>query len=339
MKISNFLKSAISLLAIMFIITGCGTREPKTPQHLTGMEKNAEWKQYNEYAEKNDFPVLDFMATTIMYKFGDGAVPNYEFFPVTDPRVTIQTKWHNSKITDDYEFKFYMPDGRLFVYQYMKPKKAENKWTIGRNIFLQGMPTEEIQGKWTVEVYANKKYVTKKSFIIGMDQKVAKVTPKLKIAFSPYWNSEDSTWSHSRDTPVYLSSALLRDNKNISIVPATVFLREVGNPQFDFKNFDEQLKSDLNDSAGLIPAVIKKIDADYLIGGKVKSTWTGENQETIYTTYIIDAKKGKIIDTIETKHYLGRSLINVKSKGMHPSRIKVYKALYEDIKNRLMNLK
>lgn len=331
-------------IGIIVLLNGCmNNREPEIPQFNSGMKKTQEWVNYNQYAKEKNQPILDFAATTIMYKFGEGSVPNYDTFISSDPRVTIQTKWHNCKSTDLYEFEFYLPDGRLAHYEYFEPTEIYSKWTLGRHIYLKDMPTANIKGKWSVNVKANKKQVITKNFnILNSNETISKINPSIKIGFAPYWNSKNSTWDHSIASSTYLSLASLRDDSNIEIMPPNLYLKEIGNPQFDYKVFKKQLIEDLKDEQGIVLPIIKKYNLDYLIVGRVKSNWNSNTQVTNFETYIVDANKKSIIETISTNVYLNSSSYNIsttqKVKGMHPLRIKVYKVLYEDLDSHIRNL-
>jgi hypothetical protein len=338
----------VGVFIFILLFSGCsGNREASIPQYNTGMKKSQEWKEYNSYANEKKQPILDFAATTILYKSGEKGVTNYDNFLLNDPRITIQTKWHNCNPSDLFEFKFYLPDNRLADYQYFNPKINNTKWTIGKHMYLKNMPTRDIQGKWSVKVYVNGKYVITKYFNVGIENKKTQNYKKnkelIKVTFFPYWNDENSTWNHNKSAPRYTSLSSLRDNPNISIIPPYLVLKELGNPQFDYKRFKSQLIEDLKDADGTILSVMKKLQSDYIILGRVTSAWgmTG-TQDTVFDTYIIDVKKKTIIDSIKTNVSLYRSDYNIgmrqKVKGMHPLRIKIYKELYKDLAAKINQL-
>lgn len=331
----------ISLIGL--IITGCaGSREPMVAQFNSGIEKTNQWLEYNKYAEANKQPVLDFLATTLKYKFGDYTVPNYDTFLATDPKVVIETKWHNCNEKDLFEFKFYAPDGRLAHYDYFIPNKINTKWTIGRDLYLENTPTESMQGTWNVEVYVNGKFAINKEFNIVKKGKIQKVNPTTTIGFAPYWNSKDSTWNHNKSAPIFIGNATLLDNQTVKIIPTLLILKDVGNPQFDYKTFKDQVENDLLDKNGAIANFLKKHPMDYIVMGKVKSAWATNSQDTEFETLIIDAKNKTILDVIPFKYSLDRNNFNIATRqnteGLHPLRVKIYKAFYEDLKPKIKNI-
>jgi hypothetical protein len=319
------------------LLSGCaGDRKPNVPQFITGIEKSKEWIDYNSYAKLNNEPKLDFVATPILYT-RSGKVTNYDTFLPTDPRATIQTKWSNVKPTDIFEFEFITPDGRLYEYAYSKPKKAStSKWTIGRAIYIKGMPTEDILGKWSVKVYANGKYVLTKKFIIGKMKNHENTLPTTTIGFAPYWNSKMSTWNHSKSAAKYISEALIRDNDNVLIIPVSKILKEAGNPNLSYEQFEQLITEDLEDNNGIINSLTKKIKMDYLVLGTVESKFGSISHDTHFKTFIVDVKKRKIIKTIDKTLSLSRSDFNIannqSTKAMHPLRVQIYKELYNLMK-------
>ena len=343
------MKNKKSILLHLFLVSiiglslnGCtGDREAIVPQYNTGIKKTADWKKYNNYAKDNNQPIIDFAATTLKYKkFG---VKNYDYFLPEDPKVTIQTKWHNCKVSDLYEFKFYMPDGRLYHYEKFSPSKDNTKWTIGRDMNINGTSAERIQGKWTVEIIVNGKRVITKDFKIGKTIKEAiQKNPSKIIGFAPYWNSKLSTWNHSKSAPIFVSSETLYDNENVKIIPVKLVLKDMSNPQLSYEEFEKQITEDLKDDYGILLPVAKAHNMDYFILGKVESAWGIDSLDTKIYTYIVDVSEKKIIDTIETSYNLNRSNFNIatrnKSPGLHPLRIKVYNELYKNLKDKIKNI-
>lgn len=326
-------------ILVIFVFTGClAEREPLIPQYNSGMKKNKEWNDYNNYAKLNNQPILDFAATTLFFKFGEGTVNNYNTFLTKDMRVTIQTKWHNCEIEDLFEFKYYLPDGRLFHYDYFSAKKSNDKWTIGRHIYLNNMPASEIQGQWKVKVIANGKDVVTKYFNIVNEKKVNKTIPTTTIGFLPYWNSKDSTWNHSKLAPIYLSQELLKRNNKVNIVPTLLLRKDIGNPQLSYQSFESQVIEDLKDNNGILSEILNKHKMDYLVLGKVESSWDGNTQNTDLETYIVDVNSKILINKIETNNKLFSSAFSVKTKGIHPKRVTLYKELYKDLEPDLLKL-
>ncbi len=342
-NIKSSLKLIFTITLLGFLLNGCaGNREPQVTQYNSGIEKTEQWNQYNEYAIKNKQPILDFAATTLKYKFGDFTVTNYETFLASDPKVVIQTKWHNCNEKDIFEFKFYAPDGRFAHYDYFIPNRINTKWTIGRTLYLKGTPIEQLQGTWNLEIYVNGKFVINKEFNIVKFGKIEKAEKKVTIGFAPYWNSKDSTWNHNKSAPFYISCAALKDNPSMNIVPPFLILKDVGNPQFDYKTFKEQVEKDLLDNQGTIKSLLKLHPMDYIVMGKVKSAWNMSTHDTNFETLIIDTKSMEIIDTVETKISLGSGDFNIatrqKTEYLHPKRVKIYKQLYNDLANKINSL-
>jgi len=331
----------LAFICLSFILVGCvGTREPSVAQYNTGIKKTEEWTKYNEYAKKENLPILDFAATTLAYN--KKGVKNYDNFLITDNRVVIQSKWHNYKSTDEIEFRFFMPDGRLYSYSYFKPSKTIDKWTIGRDLYIKGLGFNRMQGKWRVEIKVNGKKALSKSFLIGTDKEYETVKTNKTIGFAAYWDSKDTTWKHSHSLPQYTSNEALFDNKNIAIIPPKLFLKDLGNPQLSYETFENQVKEDLKDKDGVIFSFVKKHPMDYMILGTVKTSWLNGYSNTKVHTYIVDIKEKKIIKNINTDYasftsnYI--SGVNKRVKSFHPDRIKAYKVVYKDLKDSIREI-
>lgn len=332
----------IIILGLMVLILGgcVEDRQPKIPQFNSGMKKTKEWNDYNKYAKEKNQPILDFAVTTLKYKFKKGKVLNYDNFLTTDPKVTIQTKWHNCKISDLYEFKFYMPDGRLYHYEKFTPKIDNTKWTIGRKMYIANVFPEQIQGTWKVEVIANGKTSIIKEFTIGINKEYKQSKPNTTIGFFPYWdNQKMSSWKHGSIIGQYISWATLYNNKNIKSIPPKLILKDLANAHLDYDTFESIINEDLQDNNGVILTVAKKYNMDYAVLGKVISNLGSSSLDTKVNTYIIDISKKKIIDTQETTYSLYRSDFNIvttqKSQGIHPHRLSIYKKVYEELNNKI----
>lgn len=339
----KFLKISF-IFTCLLLLSGCiSARKPNIIQYNTGIEKTKKWIEYNSYATKNNQPILDFAATTLKYKFNNGKVLNYRTFLLTDPKVVVQTQWHNCKTSDIYEFKFYMPDGRLYDYDNFFPKKDTRKWTLGRSLYVLNSFPSKIKGNWKVEIYANSKKVITKSFIIGNEKVYKKINPNINIGFFPFLDNEElSSWKHGRILPKYLSWATLYNNKNIRVVPTDLILKDLSNANFDYENFENMIIEDLKDNDGVILSISKKHKMDYIILGKVTSTWITE-LDTNVNTYIINVKKGKIVDKDKFNHTFFRSDFNIwnskKSVGIHSNRVKLYDELYNKLSYKINKFK
>jgi len=339
----KYLINFISFIFISLFFLGCSSnRTPAIPQFNSGMQKNKDWLSYNKYAQINNYPILDFAATTLKYRFGDYTIYNYDTFKIDDPEVVIETKWHNCNGKDLFEFKFYTPDGRLAHYDYFIPNTIYTKWTIGRSLLVKNTPIADFIGTWNVKIFVNGKFVINKKFNIKNTGKLEKENTKIKVAFAPYWNSRNSTWNHNKAASSFISQASLRDNPKLEIIPTNMVLKDMGNPQFDYERFKEQIQLELKDENGFLNSFIKKHPVDYLIVGRVKSAWSmGNTQDTNFETLIIDVKNKSIIHQINTQYSLSRTAfigIRNKVKGIHPHRVKVYNKLYEDLKDIIRNL-
>jgi len=324
----------------MLVLSGCAeSRQPKVTQFNSGIEKSKEWNEYNTYAKSNDKPILNFAATTLEYKF-KGGVLSYDDFLPEDPQVTIQTKWDNTKVSDKFEFEFYMPDGRLYEYGYFKMKKVFDKYTIGSNMYIRGLFPAKIQGKWKVKVFANEKFVMSKEFTIGIAKAYNKAETNLKIGVFPYIDdSKMSTWKHGISLSKYISWAILDGNKNVEIATTYQLRQDLGNPNITYENFKKFLDEDLTLEDSIILGAAKKHSLDYIVLGRVQSYWQSGSSNTKADTYIIDVAKKQIIDTISTTGRLGRSDYGFahqnKVKGFHPNRIKVYKQIYKELDKKI----
>ena len=328
---------------LILILSGCTeARQPKVAQFNSGIEKTKEWTEYNKYAKVNDKPVLDFAATTLEFK-KEGNVLSYDNFLLEEPKVTIQTRWHNCKVSDIYEFEFYMPDGRLYDYGYFKMKKVYDKYTIGRSMYIKGLFPQKIQGKWKVKVFANKKFVMSKYFIIGNPKEYKKAETNVKVGVFPYIDDKKmSTWKHSISLSKYISWAILDKYKNTQIATVYQLRQDLGNPNISYDTFKEYIIEDLTLADSIVLTTAQKHSLDYVVLGKVQSYWQNGSSNTKVDTYIIDVKKKHIIDTISSTGTLGRSDYGIthqnRVKGLHPNRIKVYKQVYKEIDKNIKNI-
>jgi len=84
----------------------------------------------------------------------------------------------------------------------------------------------------------------------------------------------------------------------VNIIPTLLLLKDLANPQLDYYSFESQIKEDLADITGMLSNILNKYKMDYLVLGKVKSTWDGNTQNIDLETYIIDAKSKSLIDKI-----------------------------------------
>lgn len=336
MKRNSFKLLIISL--VVLLLSGCaGDRQPKVKQFNSGIEKSKEWLDYNKYAKKSEAPVLDFAATTLKYKFNEGKVFSYDNFSVDDPQVTIQTKWHNCKVNDLYEFKFYMPDGRLYHYDYFKMKKVHSKYTLGKSMYIKGLYPATIQGKWKVEVIANSKLVMQKEFYIGdSDKMYKKANTEKKVGVFPFLDdSKMSTWKHSLSLSGYIAWSILDKKKTIQVVLPKQVMLDLANINVDYESFENQIKEDLASSDSALLEVARKHSLDYMILGRVQSYWQNGSSSTKTDIFKVDVSTKKIISSETSTGRLNRSDFNIGNTsrvlGMHPNRIKVYKQILKDI--------
>lgn len=332
--------TAMVIGVVLVLLSGCGeARQPKVAQFNSGIEKSKDWNDYNAYAKENDKPILNFAATTLEYKT-KGEILSYDYFLAEDPQVTIQTKWDNTKVSDKFEFKFYMPDGRLYEYGYFKMSKVYDRYTVGRNLSVKGLFPAKIQGTWKVKVFANEKFVMSKNFTIGSEKKYAKVETNIKIGVFPYIDDEKmSTWKHGIILPKYISWAILNSYKNVEIATTYQLRQDLGNPSVNYENFKNFIDEDLTLVDSIILGTAKKHSLDYIILGRVQSFWQNGSSNTKVDSYVVDVAKKQIIDNVSAVGTLGRSDYGIahqnRVKGVHPNRIKVYKKIYKELDEKI----
>lgn len=325
----------ISIMMLSFVMTGCvQDREPQIEQFNTGMNKTAEWEEYNKYAMKNKQPVLDFAATTLKYKFNKGKVYNYDHFNKDDIEVVIQTKWHNCNPADLYEFKFYMPDGRLYSYEYHVPKETNTKWTIGRKMNIKDMPAAQLDGLWNVKTYVNGKYVFTKEFTIGTNKQYATAKPNKTIGFTPFIDNEMAKWKHGIFLPQYLGFTTVF-NTDYNVIPIHMIFRNLENVNVDYELFESFINEELAKPNNVLTKVIDEFKLDYIVTGTSSSLWGNSSLNNVMKCFIIDVKNKQIIDTIETKVSLSQTDFNIATnrnvQGYHPHRLKIYNQVSEDL--------
>ena len=236
-----------------------------------------------------------------------------------------------------------MPDGRLYEYRYSKIKKAYDKYTVGRSMYVRGLFPATIQGEWKVKVFANKKFVMSKEFTIGNSKKYTLAKTDTKIGVFPYIDDKKmSTWKHGISLSKYISWAILDSYKNVEIATAYQLRQDLGNPNITYENFKKFIDEDLTLSDSIVLSAAKKHSLDYIILGKVQSYWQNDRSNTRVDTFIIDVKKRQIVDEISSLGQLGRSDYGTayqnRVKGFHPNRIKIYKQIYKNIDNGIQNI-
>jgi len=331
----------IILGLMILILSSCvENREPKIPQFNNGMKKNKDWNNYNIYAKANNQPILDFVATTLKYKKRE-KILNFDNFLPTDGKLKIVTKFHNCKVGDLYEYKFYMPDGRLYYYEYYTQKKNYKKFTTSRTLYINGVPPSTIQGLWKVKIFMNNKYVTTKEFSIGDKNKTyQKANPNIVIGVFPFLDNEKmSTWKHGKLMSNYLNWEILNNNSNIKVIPTTLILKNLSNVSIDYETFESFIKEDITSNDSMILNLANKFKMNYIILGKVVSAWNMGYQETKVNTMIINVAKKKIINQKEINTIFTRSDFNIatsqKSQGIHPQRLEVYKKVYSELEKEI----
>ena len=336
MYLKRSLKSFILLGIVFFVLSGCGeVRQPKVAQFNSGVAKTKSWENYNKYAKENNQVSLDFVATTLKCDFKK-KVLSYDNFLITDPMVTLQTKWHNCKPSDLMEFKFYMPDGRLYHYSKFEMKKVYKKYSLCRSIFIKNLPPSRIQGVWKVDIFANGKFVMSKKFSIGDKNKsYKKAKTNLTIGILPFIDdAEMSTWKHYRGITNYLTYSILENYKSVKVISPWLLFKDLPNVAIDYKGFKKYILEDLSSSDSILLGLAKKYSLDYVLLGRTQSYWYNSSHNTKVDIYIVDAKEGKIIDEISSVGRLYRSDWNIASqqrvRGMHPKRLKVYEEIFED---------
>lgn len=338
------LKNFVIFLFIIKIIllTGCATvRQPSNPQYSTGTQISNEWNEYNLFAKDKDMPTLDFMATTLKYKYNEGPVLSYDNFLVNDPQVTVQTKWSNAKASDVYEFLFYMPDGRLYHYDYFQMKEVHSKYTVGRNMPIKGLFPAEIQGMWKVDIVANNTKVMSKNFSIG-DARQAhnNVNPNVRVGITPFIDHESqSSWKHGTALSAYIGWQLLAEFSAVEIIPPLLIRKNIRNININYENMKDILSDDLKSVNSIILEIANEQSLDYIVTGRVLSKWQNNSSVTRSEIYVIDVRKKSITDVINGEGLLYRSDFNIANQdrvlGMHPNRIKVYKQI---MKKTIQNL-
>jgi len=342
-KMHNSVK--VILLGLMVLILGgcVEDRQPNTPQFNSGIEKTKEWNDYNKYAKENDQPILDFVATTLKYQ-PKGKILNYNEFQVNDPRVEVMTKWHNCKSTDVFEHKFYMPDGRLYHYEYYKQKKDYSKFTLGQRIYIENVFPSLIQGKWSVDIFMNNKKVVRKEFYIG-DKNItySKANPNKTIGVFPFLdNQKMSTWKHAKSLSQYISWAILYNNINTKVVPPRLILKNLPNVSIEYDTFESFINEDLKSEDSILLKLANKFKMDYIIIAKIQSAWAASSQDTKVNSLIIDVSNKTIINKKETSYSLYRSDFNIvtqqDSQGIHPQRLKIYKKVYSELEEEIQTL-
>ena len=334
----------IILGLIVLILGGCvENRQPLIPQFNSGMKINKDWTDYNTKAKANNEPILDFVATTLKYKKNEKML-NFDNFLPTDKKLKVVTKYHNCKVGDVYGYKFYMPDGRLYHYEYYIQKKNYTKFTTSRTLYIDDVPPSKIQGIWKVKIFMNNKYVTTKEFSIGDKNKTYKqVNPKTIIGVFPFLdNKKMSTWKHAKLMPNYLNWEILNNNQKIKTIPTKLILKNLPNISIDYDSFESFINNDLKSDNSILLNLANTFDMDYIILGKVVSSWSGGYQNTKVNTIIIDVLKKTIINEKEINKTFTRSNFNIvtnqDSQGIHPHRLEVYKKVYSELEKEIQGL-
>jgi len=235
---------------------------------------------------------------------------NKDYFSINDIKIYLTTKWEKGKFQDNYEYKIFMPDGRIYQYESFTQKDNFKNFSLSFPFYIKNLFPELLEGKWYLEVYANKKLLAKKEFFIGDKNKQYDSTiPNIKIAILPFeQNKQNSTWKHQELLSKYLKWSLLYHHKNIEII----------HKQSKYKN------------------------ANYIISGKISSKWNKNTQDTHILTKIQNNKTKEIINTTNTNHSLAWfEFIKTKKKGttqLDNQKLKIYKKVYTNISKQINNL-
>lgn len=340
----KILKNLLVLISVIMVFSGCSKlREPQIVQHNSGMEKSDEWIKYNQKAEENNLPVLDFVATSLKAKRGV-KVFNYDNFTPEDVKIRIVTKWHNCNVGDLYEYKIHMPDGRLYQYEYSRQKKEYDRFTVTRTFYVKDAPTSQIEGNWKVKIFMNGEYVLTKDFYIG--NKSVKATSnniKTKLGVFPFLDDEEnSTWKHEKPLPQYLGWEILNKYKNIKVIPPKLIINNIPNTSVDYATLNSFIENDLSSDESLIVKLGKELEYDYVVLGKILSNWNGNKQKTTTDIFLIDIKSKKIIKEIKSIKSFSRGDFHIGVKdnvdGIHPMRVAVYKQVFADLEPELKTL-
>ena len=328
-----------SSVILITLLIGCISGKQSTTSGLVVIEKTPDWIEYNKFALENHQPILDFIATTPKkYKKLHKVTPCEQFSP-SDRNVIVVTRWHNCNIVDKYEFKFYMPDGRLYRYTNFIPKKKYEKWTVTSFLPVKRLFPAQIQGKWSVEVLVNGHHVVTKEFYIGdRNLQVPQANTNLTVGVIPYWDDmEKSRFKHGMHIAQYISWAILNDYKNVNIIPPKMLLEKIPIPNVDYNSFEEFIKNDLQLEDSIVDHLVRQYHLNYIICGKVQSNISSDFVYTKVHTYIIDTKKKDIVFSNLTNHHLYRSDF-MTSNDKRYFKVKIDKYIYSKIADKLHTL-
>ena len=174
------MKKVLSTLLLMVImIAGCAQNEdPKIVQKNSGSRIISNFSEYNQYAQENDKPIVDFVKLTLSKPNKRNIIKNDKTVKSDNKKIYFYSKWRNLKSGDTCELKLYQPDGKLFSQKYSKYSFSSGKWTIHKTFLVKNYNMPEFRGKWKYELYIKGKKVTTNDFILHNDKKIE---PKLDL--------------------------------------------------------------------------------------------------------------------------------------------------------------
>lgn len=252
-------------------------------------------------------PRLTDITTSLSYKIDKNSD---DIFSSNDDKLYLTTKWENSKLNTIYEYKIYMPDGRLYQYERYKQKDNIKIFSLSYPIYIKNLFVQKLEGVWNANIYINNKLTTQKKFYIGdKNKQYKKAKPNIKIMIKPYIDDKKSSWKLGRLLSKHLAWSILYHHKNIEIIP-------------------------YNQSS------VK--DIDYLIYGNILSKWDKNTQETKIQTSLENISKKAIINTTQITHstqwFNFNRIVKQKKRTLDPQRLIIYKKVYLGIKDTISTL-
>ncbi len=256
---------------------------------------------------KNTKVNLISTTTSLSYKINK---ESKNTFLTNDIKIYLITKWENSKKFDTYEYKIFMPDGRLFQYEKYQQKDDITKFALSYPIYIRNLFIDKIEGKWNSKIYVNKILHKEKEFYVGdKNKQYIKTAPTIKIMIKPYEDKIGSSWKLGRFLTKFLAWSILYNHKNIELIPYNLNTKQ-------------------------------KID--YLISGDIISKWNQNGQDTTIHTIIKKSSTNKIILSKQIKHFTDwfnyNKILKQRLKSLDPQRLLIYQKVSVNINDTIIKL-
>ena len=163
-------------------MTGClKNGDPEIIENNSEGEITSNFSEYNQYAQENNKPIIDFIKLTLSKPHKRRIVKNDEIVKIDDKKIYFYSKWHNLEQGDILVLKVFQPDGKLFAEEYSTYSLSSGEWKIHKTFLVENYLVPKFKGKWKYELFIKDKKVGTNDFILHNDKNIEEVEQKLVI--------------------------------------------------------------------------------------------------------------------------------------------------------------